>query len=173
LRGPATTCRRTGHWRSGSRLRSESRNPWTGATWSSVASPPGSHGFRGDWERTEQAAEPVNENEPAGSRVEYRSRSSLARIAAARSTWNRRGAWLPVCAHDFGPPNSSSHSTTSSARRSTDGGIVKPSALAALRLMTSSNFVGCSTGRSAGLAPFRILSTYVAARWNISAKSGP
>jgi hypothetical protein len=28
--------------------------------------------------------------------------------------------------------------------------------LAALRLMTSSNFVGCSTGNSAGFAPFRI-----------------
>jgi hypothetical protein len=28
-----------------------------------------------------------------------------------------------------------------------------------LRLMTSSNLVGCSTGRSAGLAPLRILST--------------
>ena len=26
--------------------------------------------------------------------------------------------------------------------------------------MISSNFVGCSTGKSAGLAPFRILSTY-------------
>ncbi len=38
--------------------------------------------------------------------------------------------------------------------------MVRPSALAVLRLMTSSNFVGCSTGRSAGLAPFRILSTY-------------
>jgi len=30
---------------------------------------------------------------------------------------------------------------TSSARASSDGGIVKPSALAVLRLMTSSNFV--------------------------------
>ena len=39
----------------------------------------------------------------------------------------------------------------SSARASTDGGIVRPSALAVLRLMTSSNLVGCSTGRSAGL----------------------
>ena len=48
---------------------------------------------------------------------------------------------------------------TSSARASTDGGIVRPSALAVLRLMTSSNLVGCSTGRSAGLAPLRILST--------------
>ena len=31
--------------------------------------------------------------------------------------------------------------------------------LAVLRLMTSSNLVGCWTGRSAGLAPFRILAT--------------
>src|SRR5262249_23182247 len=49
---------------------------------------------------------------------------------------------------------------TSSARSSSDGGIVRPSALAVLRLMTSSNLVGCSTGKSAGLAPLRILSTY-------------
>jgi hypothetical protein len=56
------------------------------------------------------------------------------------------------------------HSITSSARPSSDGGIVRPRALAVLRLMTSSNFVGCSTGRSAGLAPFRILSTITAAR---------
>ena len=48
---------------------------------------------------------------------------------------------------------------TSSVRPSTEGGIVRSSALAVLRLMTSSNFVGCSIGRSAGLAPFSILST--------------
>jgi hypothetical protein len=53
---------------------------------------------------------------------------------------------------------------TSSARRSRDGGIVSPSALAVLRLITSSNLVGCSTGRSPGFAPFRILSTYAALR---------
>ena len=47
---------------------------------------------------------------------------------------------------------------TSSARPSSDGGIVRLSALAVLRLMTRSNLVGCSTGRSAGLAPLRILS---------------
>jgi hypothetical protein len=35
-----------------------------------------------------------------------------------------------------------------------------------------SNFVGCSTGRSAGFAPLRILSTYVAARRNKSVKLG-
>ncbi len=32
----------------------------------------------------------------------------------------------------------------------TDGGISRPSRFAALRLMTNSNFVGCSTGRSVG-----------------------
>ena len=49
------------------------------------------------------------------------------------------------------------HSMTSSARARIDGGTVRPSALAVLRLITSSNFVGCWTGRSAGLAPLRIL----------------
>src|SRR5262245_37570336 len=42
---------------------------------------------------------------------------------------------------------------------SREGGMVIPSALAVLRLMTNSNCVGCSTGRSAGLAPFRMRST--------------
>ena len=48
---------------------------------------------------------------------------------------------------------------TLSALASTFGGIVRPICFAVLRLITSSNFVGCSTGRSAALAPFRILST--------------
>src|SRR4029450_1043760 len=51
------------------------------------------------------------------------------------------------------------YSMTWSARPSTDGGIVRPRTLAVLRLITSSNLVGCSTGRSAGFAPLRILST--------------
>jgi len=50
------------------------------------------------------------------------------------------------------------HSITSSARPSMVAGTVMPSAFAVLRLITSSNLVGCSTGRSLGLAPFRILS---------------
>src|SRR5260370_15444103 len=54
---------------------------------------------------------------------------------------------------EIAPP----HSITSSARARTDCGTVRPSAAAVLRLMTNSNFVGCMTGRSAGLAPFRIL----------------
>jgi putative SOS response-associated peptidase YedK len=36
---------------------------------------------------------------------------------------------------------------------------VRPSAFAAFRLTTSTNLVGCWIGRSAGLAPRRILST--------------
>src|SRR6266545_5991939 len=56
------------------------------------------------------------------------------------------------------------HRITLSALASTLGGIVRPICLAALRLTTNSNFVGCSTGKSAGLAPFRILSTIAATR---------
>jgi hypothetical protein len=41
----------------------------------------------------------------------------------------------------------------------TDSGIVSPSVWAVFRLTTKSNLVGCSTGKSAGFAPFRILST--------------
>src|SRR5262245_19962422 len=51
------------------------------------------------------------------------------------------------------------HSITSSARASSEGGTSRPSALAVLRLMTSSKRVGCSTGMSAGFSPFNIRST--------------
>jgi hypothetical protein len=51
------------------------------------------------------------------------------------------------------------YSITSSARASSDGGTVIPSAFAVLRLMTNSILVGCKTGRSAGLAPFKIFAT--------------
>jgi D-alanyl-D-alanine dipeptidase len=54
------------------------------------------------------------------------------------------------------------HSITSSASTSSDVGIAKPIALAVLRLSTSLKRVGCSTGRSFGLAPLRILSAYPA-----------
>ncbi len=51
------------------------------------------------------------------------------------------------------------HSITLSARASNIGEMSRPSTLAALRLMTRSNLVGCSTGSSLGFAPLRILST--------------
>src|SRR5262249_19396617 len=51
------------------------------------------------------------------------------------------------------------HRITLSALAKTFGGTVNPICFAALRFMMNSNFVGCSTGRSAAFAPFRILST--------------
>src|SRR6202521_2064954 len=51
------------------------------------------------------------------------------------------------------------HSITSSARTSSERGRTRPSALAGLRFMTSSNLVGPCTGRPPGLGPRRIRST--------------
>jgi hypothetical protein len=51
------------------------------------------------------------------------------------------------------------YSMTSSARASSIGGTVRLSALAVLRLITSSYFVGACTGKSAGFYPLRIRST--------------
>src|SRR5262245_16918875 len=65
------------------------------------------------------------------------------------------------------------HSITSSAVASSLSGICNPSALAATRLITRSNLVGCSTGISAGFAPRSTLSTNSAARRNRSGKFGP
>jgi hypothetical protein len=48
------------------------------------------------------------------------------------------------------------YSITSSAILSSDGGTVRPSDLAVLRLMTNSNLVDCITGRSTGFSPLRI-----------------
>jgi hypothetical protein len=50
------------------------------------------------------------------------------------------------------------HSITSSARASTLGGIVTPNAFAVFRLRTIMYLDACSTGRSAGFSPLKILS---------------
>ena len=50
-----------------------------------------------------------------------------------------------------------SHLITFSALIITTGGIARPRALAVLSLIISSNLVGCSTGRSAGLAPLVVV----------------
>src|SRR5262249_17694231 len=63
-----------------------------------------------------------------------------------------------------------SHSITSSARLRSVGGTVRPSAVAVFILITKSNLVGCSTGRSAGLAPCSILTAEIAVIRNASAK---
>src|SRR5262249_20299670 len=58
------------------------------------------------------------------------------------------------------------HSITSSARNKVASGIVRPIFLAVFRFKMSSNFVGCSIGKSDGAAPLASLSTYSAARAN-------
>src|SRR5262249_39141965 len=61
-------------------------------------------------------------------------------------------------------PCSASYLISLVALANTSGGIASPICFAVLRLITNSNLVGCSTGRSAGLAPFRILCTKYATR---------
>src|SRR5499426_1305984 len=65
------------------------------------------------------------------------------------------------------------HSITSSARCCKNQGTSRPSALAVLRLITSSNFEGCTTGISAGFPPCKILTTNAAARRKESGPSAP
>src|SRR5262245_25928953 len=83
-----------------------------------------------------------------------------------------RGSRTEHC-DELAPPHLRGHSITLSARASNIGGMVMPSALAVVRLMTRSNLVGCSTGISAGCAPRRILFTNSAARRNKSGKLAP
>src|SRR5262249_34777000 len=59
-----------------------------------------------------------------------------------------RGGRAAEQRNELAPP----HSITSSARASSVGGTSRPSILAVLRLITNSNLVGCSTGRSPGFA---------------------
>jgi hypothetical protein len=65
------------------------------------------------------------------------------------------------------------YSITSSAAYCSVSGMVRPSALAARRLMTSSNLVGNCTGRSAGFPPLRMRSMYSAPLAYCSNTSGP
>ena len=78
--------------------------------------------------------------------------------AGPRCAWRRRhGAGIRKPSHE--PDIAQHYSITSSARASSVGGTSRPSALAVLRLMTSSNLVGACTGRSAGFSPLRMRST--------------
>src|SRR3989440_2841897 len=65
------------------------------------------------------------------------------------------------------------HSITSSARASSVGGISRPSVIAVLILITSSNLIGVWTGSSLGFAPLRMRSAYDAARLYSSRPLGP
>ena len=57
------------------------------------------------------------------------------------------------------PLQTMAYSITWSARASSAGGTVRPSALAVLRLIASSYLVGACTGKLAGASPLRIRST--------------
>jgi hypothetical protein len=70
-------------------------------------------------------------------------------------------------------PPRPSHSITSLALASSDGGTSRPMALAAFRLSANVNRVGSSKGRSAGLSPARMRLTRAAVLSKISARSGP
>jgi hypothetical protein len=107
---------------------------------------------------------PVSCVESSGS-----SSSAMPWSDRSRSGSRLRFETMPSSKRKSRPP----YSITSSARESNEGGTVRPSALAVFMLITSSNLDGCSTGKSAGLVPLRILSTWPHARRNRSAKSGP
>jgi hypothetical protein len=87
--------------------------------------------------------------------IRHLPRSSRSERGRTRDAGRPRQSFNHViCSHAPAPR----HSITSPARARIDGGIVRPSVLAVLRLMTSWYLEACSTGSSAGLAPLRILS---------------
>jgi hypothetical protein len=80
--------------------------------------------------------------------------------------WFRDVCFAPDSGHAATNPETCRHyrkwqpySITSSANANSFAGISRPIRFAVLRLITNSNFVGCKTGKSAGLAPFKILAT--------------
>src|SRR5262249_7076910 len=114
------------------------------------------------------AAECGQEPRPLGSRcaVEEPDHRHCRLLRARRERPCRCAAESP---NELPPP----HSITSSARASSDGGKSRPIALAVLRFTTSSNLVGCSTGRVAGMAPRRTLAICRANCAKTSVKRGP
>jgi hypothetical protein len=65
----------------------------------------------------------------------------------------------PLVVRAFGSsfvPSRSRYSITRSAVANSGSGMVRPSALAVLRLIANSTFVICSTGRSVGFSPLRM-----------------
>src|SRR5829696_8777490 len=96
-----------------------------------------------------EAAQPARVLVGGGAAEEADHRYPLLR---ARRKQRRRRAGKSR--EDLAPP----HSITSSARARSVGGIVRLSALAVFRFITSSCLVGACTGKSAGYSPLRIRS---------------
>ena len=100
---------------------------------------------------------------------------SKADILTPKSGHVRCNLGCPLCANSKLLHRSKQHlySITSVARTTIESGSVNPIAFAVFRLRTRSNFVACSTGRSAGFAPLKILSTKYAARRYIEGRFSP
>jgi hypothetical protein len=109
-------------------------------------------------------------------------RGTIMPQAGCRNRGCRSGEAFPVAAphgarrsreeepaNKLPPP----HSITSSARISSAGGIATPISLATFKFTASATRVGCSIGRSAGLAPLSTLSTNSAIRRYASTSEGP
>ena len=82
--------------------------------------------------------------------------AAVIRVAASRP--RVRPEWVvlrPSLTGQYGTFVGRVYSITSSSRSSSECGVVTPSALASLRLKTSSNRLACSTGRSRGWARLR------------------
>ncbi len=104
-----------------------------------------------------------------GAGKRWRTKPSLAKFTFVRfgPKGDKRGRSLNVryvpIADSCTAANTNRYSITLSARERNEGGTVRPSALAVFILIVSSNLVDACTGRSAGLVPLRIWSTYSAA----------
>ena len=76
-----------------------------------------------------------------------------------KSGQTRRRSVCPISATSVSTNPTVIYSITSSARASSVGGIVRPSARAVLRLMLNPNLTGPCTARSPGFSPRRMRST--------------
>jgi hypothetical protein len=106
-------------------------------------------------------------DKPSGSNIIAKSQSAKAKIAKAFALEGSENhvCFTPKRGHSvvlIGCPLSANsghlaiHSIISSATNCIEVETERPSALAVLRLMTSSNLANCTIGRSAGFSPFRI-----------------
>ena len=121
---------------------------------------------------------------PAGASSDPEARRVCACATACAVVSYHARSWKPLATrrrrhssgvsdHRVRAAGITAHRITSFAWKRMLGGIVRPSACAVFRLITSSNLVGCSTGSSAGFVPLRILSTKTAACRNESRRFGP
>src|SRR6516225_8769706 len=80
----------------------------------------------------------------------------LCPLYPRKRTLQRAIGMSALCQKRTYAPLDATYSITTFADASRPGGTLIPIALAVDRLMTSSNWVGCTTGMSAGFSPLRI-----------------